>query len=238
MKSRRRAGLWGAGRAKSERGQALAEFALAFPLQLFVVFGIMQLILLYVSSLTVNYASYKACRASVVGDDPRIAASIVLAPLGGMSLDEADKAEVDGLGVTVTIPGWGELKNQDLAYAKTLAYKYEGDDADDDARTIIVEFDQELYFPVVDAMMALFLGAERPEDKTAFGTLDDSAGRSGYLDREAAYDFSTKKLKDGRERVRLIGGTYHYLITRECTLYEKYTADYTEKGSIMTGKGE
>jgi Flp pilus assembly protein TadG len=57
--------FWSA-QGRGGEGQAMIEFALAFPLQLFLTFGIMQLILIYVSTLLVNFAAYRACRAAVV----------------------------------------------------------------------------------------------------------------------------------------------------------------------------
>jgi len=49
-----------------EDGQALTEFILIFPLQLFITLCIMQLSLLYSAKLVVNYAAFNAARAAVV----------------------------------------------------------------------------------------------------------------------------------------------------------------------------
>ena len=49
-----------------EDGQALTEFILIFPLQLFITLCIMQLSLLYTAKLVVNYAAFNAARAAVV----------------------------------------------------------------------------------------------------------------------------------------------------------------------------
>ena len=54
--------------AGSQGGQAIAEFAFAFPLQLFVIFSIMQLSLVYVAKQVVTYASYSAARAAIVAE--------------------------------------------------------------------------------------------------------------------------------------------------------------------------
>ncbi len=49
-----------------EDGQALTEFILIFPLQLFITLCIMQLSLLYTAKLVVNYAAFNAARAAIV----------------------------------------------------------------------------------------------------------------------------------------------------------------------------
>ncbi len=49
-----------------EDGQALTEFILIFPLQLFITLCIMQLSLIYTARLVVNYAAFNAARAAVV----------------------------------------------------------------------------------------------------------------------------------------------------------------------------
>ncbi len=205
------------------RGQAMVEFAIAFPLQLFITFGIMQLILLYVSALMVNYAAFRACRAAVVtnwdvnGDgevdaadmiaNARVAAQIVLAPLAGRSLEDADRGPV------VTIPGWGnELKNSDLSYAKALVHEVDAENPYD--ITIVVEFDQELYFPLVDRLFALFLkSADAPSSQKVFGDEDEGFSGTTYSDRTPVYGDSE------RGRIRKVGGAYHYVIVRECTMY-------------------
>ncbi len=49
-----------------EGGQALTEFILIFPLQLFITLCIMQLSLIYTARLVVNYAAFNAARAAIV----------------------------------------------------------------------------------------------------------------------------------------------------------------------------
>ncbi|BBB32321.1 hypothetical protein TTHT_0753 [Thermotomaculum hydrothermale] len=49
-----------------EDGQALTEFILIFPLQLFITLCIMQLSLIYTARLVVNYAAFNAARAAIV----------------------------------------------------------------------------------------------------------------------------------------------------------------------------
>lgn len=231
------------------RGQALVEFAIAFPMQLFITFGIMQMILLYVSTLLVNYASYRATRCAIVGTDRDLtgdgtvnhddmienahrAASIVLAPVTGRhipvsALAESTKAE---------IPGWGELAFSDIAYAKSLVYEFEGDDPERDL-TIVIEYDQELFFPVVDRMLHLVYSLDdevRDEDEYAFGTMDTDFDDSNYMVRDPIYDPETKTFS--APRVRMIDGAYHLVIARECTMYRKWAANFSIGGEIDIGR--
>ncbi len=214
--------------------QAVVEFAIAFPLQLFITFGIMQIILLYISTLMVNFAAFRACRAAVVGEDPRAAAQIVLAPLAGTHIDPDDRdASPD-----VTIPGWGELYHADIAHAKTLAYEveYEEEEKKKDL-TVIVEFDQELMFPIVDRLFAVFFQRDDfADDEAVFGRVDGLIGSGAYRDRDPAYDPETKRLKEGRGYIREIGGAYHFLVVRQSTLYRQHAANYAKGGEIDIGK--
>jgi len=50
---------------KSERGAAMVEFAIVFPLQLFVVLGMIQLALAFGASQVVLYSSYSAARSAI-----------------------------------------------------------------------------------------------------------------------------------------------------------------------------
>ncbi len=200
-------------------GQALVEFAVAFPLQLFLTFGIMQFALLQVSQLMVNYAAFKACRAAIssaayVGDpdsggtydplrDARSAAAVVLTPLAGTHIDSA---RLEGAS-PVTVPGWGQLKGSDLALAKTLVTDLSAGDADN--LRLVVEFEQELAFPVVDALYSVFYGRDEDPSEKVFGTLD--TGYSGTA--ESVY------LNPDRGRIRKLGGAYHLVVAGECTLY-------------------
>ena len=71
---------------RSCRGQALAEFAVVFPVQLLVTLGIVQLALVLVARDVVEYAAHAAARSELVGEDPHRAASIICTPVVGTSL--------------------------------------------------------------------------------------------------------------------------------------------------------
>ncbi len=78
-------------RARRNPGQALAEFAIVFPLLLLSVLIVMQLSLLAVARGATAYAAYAAARAALVADlatrerpvDPAAAARVALLPVTG-----------------------------------------------------------------------------------------------------------------------------------------------------------
>ena len=104
-----------------ERGQALVEFAITFPLQLFITFVIIEICLFFIGDVLVSHAALRACRTVEVADfnsesnrndTPEMlakrAAQIILAPISFSS--GTSSAE------RVTIPGWGPLKGSDYAF--------------------------------------------------------------------------------------------------------------------------
>ena len=126
----------------SERGQAIAEFAIAFPILLLIVLGIIQISLMFVARGVVEYAAYAAARAEVVGEDPAHAAQFVCSAISGPSY-------TPGTGRTITVPGWGVLPRSESASIKT---KVDVLDPIGDANgtvTVEVTHKYELVVPVV-----------------------------------------------------------------------------------------
>lgn len=257
------------------RGQAAVEFAIAFPLQLFITFGLFQLALIGIATLLVNYAAYTAARAAIVGEDPARAAVLVLAPLGGTTRPEQGAGQavdgeepfLDGL----RIPGWGTLwgsaraarklhvrvNDQNQPYAPglsrfTLKNPYAFDDAERfteeairareridgalgsrvDAR-VVVEFDFELIFPLVDGIFELFLRpAGASVNKRVFGTEDivDSSGvdprnTAGGSNYNWIYDPDRGGYQRVKGRVRTLNGARHLVIARECSLHRGFALE-------------
>lgn len=94
---------------RAEHGAALVEFAVVFPVQLFVVLGILQLALAFGAQQVVQYSSYCAARAAIVNG-----------PDGNVAQQAADKASQLAL-LPVT---WAPLLNaQD---AQSLATEVAG----------------------------------------------------------------------------------------------------------------
>lgn len=151
------------------RGQAMVEFAIVMPLQLFLTFAILQFIFLGVSALVVNYAAARATRAAVVGEDPHVTAALILAPLAGRNASLAGRDSHPA----IEVPGWGAINGSDVAYKKVQV----DTDNDGDWTTVTLEWDQELIFPFIDGMIALVLPpADQPTGPSAFGH-DAGTGR-------------------------------------------------------------
>ncbi|GEM_PF-2872778 len=201
-----------------DRGQALVEFAIAFPLQLLIVFGILQLALLYVSGLVVNYAAYRCVRAAIVGEHlvdtgegrtgVDLVAHTILAPLAGSH-------SVGGVDTPppVEIPGWGPVRRSDRAGEKVYVEVLDPDPDDPGVVTAVVEFNQELVFPFVDGLFRLVLRGDEDvgPDAHVFGERDvgyQGPGSGDYI-----------RPGSGRGRIRVFDGVTHFVITRECTLY-------------------
>lgn len=219
------------------RGQAMVEFAIAFPLQLFITFGIMQMALLSVAELVTNYAAFRACRAALVTNwdenldgrkdgldmqlNARKAAAMVLFPLA-MPFSGANDAD------SLTVPGWGKLKNSDSAFAKLKVYiDYNGSDTapadvgEMQDLTVVVEWDQELIFPVVDSLFAIIYGtagrAQKGDDDKSFGKVDGDYNSSNYANRPSFY----RNKGSLKGPVRLINGRYHIVIVKQQTMYRR-----------------
>lgn len=154
------------GAGEGEAGSAMVEFAFAFPLQLAITFGILQMVLLLVSGLVVNYAAFKACRAALVDENPKEAARVVLAPLAGRSVP-------GGQGADVQIENWGPLRGSGTAYDK-LDVQVEGGSGTGTV-TVRVTFEQELVFPFIDALLGIVMG--RVPTSPSFGGHDEASGR-------------------------------------------------------------
>lgn len=86
--------------AKRKDGQAMVEFALVFPVQLFVTLGVLQWALLYIGQEVVAYSAFCAARAAIVEDNPdnaaQRAAQIACIPVAGTSVD-GDLEAFEGL---------------------------------------------------------------------------------------------------------------------------------------------
>ena len=98
--------------ARGEGGQAIAEFAIVFPLLLMLVLGIIQISLMFVAKSVVEYSAFAAARAELVGEDPERAAEMICSSIAGPSYNRGD-------GHPITVPGWGVLPRSESASLKT-----------------------------------------------------------------------------------------------------------------------
>ena len=127
-----------AGRFRSERGQALVEYAIVFPLQLVMTLAIIQLAHIFVAKQVVEYAAFCGARAKLVNlsdDEARAAAVIPLSSVCGSS-------PADGIGsppnpdapgphlFALQLPGWGSRTMSAQTYQALLAAIPAGPDGD------------------------------------------------------------------------------------------------------------
>ncbi len=225
-----------------DSGQALVEFALAVPIQLLLVFGIMQMAFLYISSVVVSYTAYRCARCVVVGEHDNLVvgqfvihnpsgglvgygdeykgadliAATMLAPLTGQHLSPTATRPPE-----VQVPGWGGIRRSDIAAWKSRVHIEEEFDGTGDlaAITAVVEFNQELIFPFVDGLFRLILPRAHGVTEEEIADLDQQYV-FGDLDREYTALRYGDVRRDGSSRgaIRVIGGRTHYVITKECTL--------------------
>ena len=166
----------------------MAEFAIVFPIQLLLMLGIMQLSMILVAKLVVNYAAFAAARSRSVNHDPTFAATLVCSPItgatceGGVTFDPED---------VIQLPGWGIINKSAISRRKTTVYDYDfsvgswsklnnaGIDIESEVHfpdigeltggqsdfvVIVVAHEFELIFPLVNELAA-FLVSEEGTDR-------------------------------------------------------------------------
>ncbi len=138
----------------------MVEFAIVFPVQMFLTLAIIQLSHIFVAKLVVNHAAFSAARAALVVKEGVIlgeswqqraeaeannAAALVCAPITGVS-------DNDGSTNLITIPGWDpnnndEVRRSDISLHKTRVTIEETFDEQGRVRVVAnVEHDFELIF--------------------------------------------------------------------------------------------
>jgi len=166
-------------------GQALVEFAFAFPLQLLIMFAIMQLALLYVAKQVVSYASYSAARSAMVADTvadaqrrARDAAALVCAPITGPTVEGSNfnYAYLQSGSALTAVPGWGYVPKSGISrllktYVSQPAFSENGE------VTVTVTHYYELVFPVVGRAFAWLAGSGSAE--AAGARIPDATGPGG-----------------------------------------------------------
>ena len=86
---------------RSNDAQALAEWAVVFPVQLFITLGVVQLALVLVARDVVSYAAHSAARAEVVGADSQKAAAMICSAITWTTHGMRDYPVDPGFGLTV-----------------------------------------------------------------------------------------------------------------------------------------
>jgi len=155
-----------------EGGQAIVEFAIAFPVQLFAVLAIMQMSLLFCAKQVLHVAAVRAVQAAVVAEtlesdgeyggaieNARFVAAAVCAPITGPT------SPLGGSGgeADVEVPGWGRLPRSGLSLGGKTRVEVTGWGSEE--VKVVVEHDYELIIPFVNVILAegFLLGREEVE---------------------------------------------------------------------------
>ena len=184
---------------KEDEGQVMVEFALAFPLVLFVSMSIIQIALIYVARMQVHAATFSACRAVVaeIGGPfneaqnnarAKDAAAILLAPLS--------VADSNAGNDTLNIPGWGAIKGwgnaRNLITIEEIQ-NYSANSSRGRDITLVLSYEYPLVIPGVN-----FLFYEETQGNTGYKSGQDA---TQWLAFDSAADRPTIKLM---ERVSLV----------------------------------
>jgi Flp pilus assembly protein TadG len=131
---------------RDKKGQAMVEFAIVFPLQIFVTLIILQLVFLYVATHVVNFAAFAAARAELVGEDPEAAAEAICTPIAGIT-------DIAGMPEPISYPGWGTLDRSDISQERTSVNIVTPLSADQNIVEVSVSCDVEMIFPVANQIV-------------------------------------------------------------------------------------
>ncbi|MBS3762054.1 MAG: pilus assembly protein [Planctomycetes bacterium] len=167
-----------------EGGQAIAEFAIAFPLQLLIMFAIMQLALIYVGKQVTIYASYSAARSALVADSPadayrraHFSAALVCSPVTGPTVRGGNVSPAEFAAARMEVPGWGEIKNSGVSrrmktHVRTITFVPDWENRREVDVTVTHYF--ELTLPVVSWAFDWLHRWKAP-------TIEDATGREGSV---------------------------------------------------------
>jgi len=114
-------------RHQNNSGQVMAEFAIAFPVQLLLTLGILQLALVFTAKHMVGYAAFTAarsllCEPSMSPEDATEAAALTCVPITGPSHSGTVAVDMQD---TIAVPGWGRLARSALSKRKTTVCQFD-----------------------------------------------------------------------------------------------------------------
>ena len=172
----------------------MAEFAIAFPLQLLIMFAIMQLAMVYVAKQVVTYASYSAARAALVADSlddayrrASLAGALICSPITGPTVEGSNfsASELRSGGTMKSVPGWGLLSKSGISrrlktHVSRLDYPAPGE------VEVTVTHYYEMTLPLVNHIFAWLASGSRVEE------MPDATGPLGTVARgdERAFEES------------------------------------------------
>jgi len=160
---------------KSDNAQALAEFAVVFPVQLLITLGIAQFALVMYARDIVTYAAHQAAWAERVGEDSHAAAYTVCSPITGKTTgdrqgryepantfspgsssgatfrwSDAIAGQTGTGGADAVYPGWGRLRRSGISALKTHIRVITPHTEDEDYVEVSVMHEYELIIPFVN----------------------------------------------------------------------------------------
>jgi len=172
-------------------GQAIAEFAFAFPLQLLVLFAIMQLALLYVAKQVVGYASYAAARAAMVADSDaeayeraQRAAALICSPITGPTVQGANLSAAELDAMAIVVPGWGPVPKSGISLGLKTHVSRLARPSPDEVEVTLTHY-YELVLPVVNHIFAWLHRGSPPPMPDATGP-----GGTAALGDEPQFEFA------------------------------------------------
>ena len=147
-------------RDRENSGQALVEFAIAFPIQLIIVFTVIQLCYVYVGHILVQYAAFSAARTYIaaknaehLNESPwdaavepetvaRKAAAIICTPITGPTEGPSPQTPI-------RFPGWNHasLERSGIALDPNITF-VEFDTSREGEVSATVRYRMELVFPI------------------------------------------------------------------------------------------
>jgi hypothetical protein len=134
-----------------------------------VVLGVVQLSLMFVARIVVEYSAFAAARAELVGEDPERAAELVCSSIAGPSYTR-------GTGDPIRVPGWGEVRRSESSSLKTTVDVLDPVGDGDGTVTVEVTHNYELIVPVVSLIFKPISRPVEPGDvpQGAFVTMNDA----------------------------------------------------------------
>ena len=135
--------------SRNDRGQAIVEYAIVFPIQLMLTLGVIQLAHIFVAKQVLEYGAYCGARAKMIGlsdNDARTAALIPISKIAGVSgVSTPD---------SIILPGWGTLPKFGAAAEKTQTDFRTYTEANTQVVSCTLQHNYELSVPVGNLVVA------------------------------------------------------------------------------------
>ncbi len=177
----------------SQDGQAIVEFAVAFPIQLLIMLSIMQLALIFVGQQVVTYSAYKAARSALVARHPAEAewragraAALVCSPITGTTIHDRYGESVHDEPIReIELPGWGAIPKSGISSALKTHVSSLQFSGDNEVEATVTHY-YELTLPIVGFLFSTVIGTPAPD-------FNHGIGRSGSPAQGSELEHETEK---------------------------------------------